>query len=233
MKKSIVIALTLASVALTRFASADAAPTSPPAPSAATASTPSTTPSTELRVVNPLALRPSKPLSLSDSPAQGPSGTLVKVVAAAVLMSGAVFALRFRKKKSRAGVPTSTLPELRVLRRTSLGQRAELVLVDVDGQQILLGVTAQNVQLLTSLGMVEADGEPRGALARDSVPRDTPSQGERFAALLRATGAPGAVEDNTPPSAPRRASRPSITRERGEPELEGQVRALATWTPRR
>lgn len=243
-------------------------------------------------VANPLGLRPSKPLALAQQPAGAPSGGLLKGIFGVVLIGGALATLWFKKR--RPAPRGAIVPPLRVLRRTSIGSRSELLVIEADGQQLLLGVTPQNIQLLTTLGPVdeaadaeapsaareprpressdaddEDDFEPRAVtrhttprVTTASIPRDKPNQGERFAALLRATG----VDEPEPPSAPvRRVARPTPNtdlsprtrspRELAAPEpgaaaprarrqasspdlgapqeLEGQVRALATWAPRK
>ena len=51
------------------------------------------------------------------------------------------------KQRSKA-VPAGETPELRILRRTSIGVRSELLVVEMGGQRLLLGVTPNTIQNL-------------------------------------------------------------------------------------
>lgn len=200
----------------------------------------------------PLVLRNAKPLALAEMPKVSPYDGMIKLLGGGLIIAAAFAFVKLRRKKPAAR--TEAQP-MRVLRRMNLGMRSELVVVEVDGQRLLLGTTPQSVQLLTTLGEIETatdiddrrdprddeDPAPRQrsydreapqdrTLHRTAarIPRDNPNQGARFAALMRATGVDPAESD--PPSAPRRAMRPAA---RSEEQLEGQVRSLATWGPRR
>jgi flagellar protein FliO/FliZ len=71
--------------------------------------------------------------------------------------------------------------ELRFERALPIGQRERLVLVEVDGEQLLLGVTAHAITLLRSW---PAGDEPRGApdadLPVDGTADDTNRKARRF-----------------------------------------------------
>jgi len=73
-------------------------------------------------------------------------------------------ALYLRSKKNRA--PQARLARLRVVGATKLGGRAQLVLAEVNGRQILLGVTDASVRKLGWLddGLIEEEEAP--SLAR-------------------------------------------------------------------
>ncbi|MEO6601663.1 MAG: flagellar biosynthetic protein FliO, partial [Polyangiaceae bacterium] len=63
-------------------------------------------------------------------------------------------ALYLRSKKTR--IPKQKLAQLRVVGSTKLGGRAQLVLAEVDGRKILLGVTDSSVR---KLGWLDADAQ--------------------------------------------------------------------------
>jgi len=75
-------------------------------------------------------------------------------------------ALYLRSKKNK--VPKARLAQLRVVGSTKLGGRAQLVLAEVDGRKILLGVTDSSVR---KLGWIEAAAEEDEELAPAVRPR--------------------------------------------------------------
>jgi flagellar protein FliO/FliZ len=137
-------ALTLAVALLTpSSASADSAAEAPASPQRET-----------------LPVRPQKPLQL----AQESSGSSAawKLVLAAIVAGGAIWLFR-RRKASAAGA--SAGPAVRIVTRTPIGIRSELVVVDVDGATLLLGVTPHTIQMVTTI----ADAGVRDiARARDA-----------------------------------------------------------------
>jgi len=60
-----------------------------------------------------------------------------------------IFVLAYIVK--RLNLVPSSQGALKTVAMTSLGQKEKLVLIDVDGQQYLLGVTAQQVNLIDKL----------------------------------------------------------------------------------
>ena len=75
-------------------------------------------------------------------------GSLLLVLAILLVM---VFAARwFMQRRPQGG------RRLRFVEAMALGSRDKLLLVEVDGKSLLLGVTAQNIRLLADLGAVEA-----------------------------------------------------------------------------
>ena len=79
-------------------------------------------------------------------------GCLLLVLAILLVM---VFAARwFMQRRPQGG------RRLRFIEAMALGSRDKLLLVEVDGKSLLLGVTAQNIRLLADLGAVEALPKP-------------------------------------------------------------------------
>ena len=79
-------------------------------------------------------------------------GSLLLVLAILLVM---VFAARwFMQRRPQGG------RRLRFIEAMALGSRDKLLLVEVDGKSLLLGVTAQNIRLLADLGVVEALPKP-------------------------------------------------------------------------
>jgi flagellar biogenesis protein FliO len=129
-----VIAMALFATALTRSASADVPADAPVA--AATASVAATP------MATPLQVRPSAPLVLEPAPT-GP-GVGWKVLALFVAAGCGVWIW----KKRAASSIDKRVPELRIIGRTSAGPRCELLLIELEGQRMLLGVTPQSIQNL-------------------------------------------------------------------------------------
>jgi len=121
----------------------------------------------------PLALRPNKPLELAHEPP--PSSMGWKLVALAAILGGVAF---YARKKM--WVKPTEDGQLTIVRRATVGFRSELLVVNVEGQRLLLGVTPNSIQ---SLAVLDAD-EPSPAL----LDRPTPQQsfGDRFTAMLSA-----------------------------------------------
>jgi flagellar protein FliO/FliZ len=79
-------------------------------------------------------------------------GSLLLVLAILLVM---VFAARwFMQRRPQGG------RRLRFVEAMALGSRDKLLLIEVDGKSLLLGVTAQNIRLLADLGAVEALPKP-------------------------------------------------------------------------
>jgi flagellar biogenesis protein FliO len=96
----------------------------------------------------PLQVRPSKPLDLQHSDSHTPIG--YKLLAAAVVIGGAVVWAKKRKgasvtkdKKKRSSID--------LLARHSLGVRNELLVVDVEGTRLLVGMTPGSMSTLAVL----------------------------------------------------------------------------------
>jgi flagellar biogenesis protein FliO len=161
-ERLIVIALALSATLLTRVGRADAPPAS---------AEPAVT--TEPSPMAGLPLRPSKPLSLEPAPTGTSSAG--KVALFAVLLAGGLWVWKQRAKK----LPTESGGQLRVLRRTTIGVRSELLLLELEGQKLLIGVTPSSMQTLYLLPDTSHD-EP--------VSENAPER--RIATLLEARIAP-------------------------------------------
>jgi hypothetical protein len=102
---------------------------------------------------SPAWLAPHSGPKLQKPVAGGPSvglGRSLGVLLVTAVLGGT--ALYLRSKKNR--VPKQKLAQLRVVGSTKLAGRAQLVLAEVDGRKILLGVTDSSVR---KLGWLEAD----------------------------------------------------------------------------
>jgi flagellar protein FliO/FliZ len=154
---------------------------------------PADTSPTEADHATPLALRPSRALEMAPETSHGSLGW--KVVAVLVILGGAAFYLRKRVQPKRIEDG-----QLTIVRRAALGMRSELVIVDVEGQRLLLGVTPHSIQSLAVLD-IEAPANPAGsdllsAPARGGQDLAAVTQAptlaeERFAAMLRAADLQG------------------------------------------
>lgn len=135
-----------------------------------------------------LPLRPNKPLSMAPAESSGASG-LWKLALAGVLAAGGVWLYKRRAKNMAGAAPA---PKIRVVTRTQLAMRSELVVVEVDGATMLLGVTPHAIQLVTTLGDAAAPEVSRGAPELEPLrpaPAATPARMERqVAGLLRMRG---------------------------------------------
>lgn len=103
-------------------------------------------------------------------------GSLLLVLAILLVM---VFAARwFMQRRPQGG------RRLRFIEAMALGSRDKLLLVEVDGKSLLLGVTAQNIRLLADLGAVEALPKPLDP--QEEFPPKTPQTGlsQQFSQLL-------------------------------------------------
>ncbi|HZU84355.1 MAG TPA: flagellar biosynthetic protein FliO [Polyangiaceae bacterium] len=141
----------------------------------------------------PLALRPSKPLDLAREPAHTGAGwTIVSVLA---VVGGAAYYLRRRAQPRRVEDA-----QLIVVRRAPLGFRSELVVVNVEGQRLLVGVTPHSMQTLAVLDGDEAHAAA-AAGASDPAP-SSPGLGQRFAEMLKAADAApaGRRAESEPPA---------------------------------
>jgi flagellar protein FliO/FliZ len=129
----------------------------------------------------PLQLRETKEaphaLELAPEPA---ANSLWKLGAILALMGAGAYALKKHNEKNR---PAETVRSLQVLKKLSIGVRTELMVVDVDGQRLLLGVTPSSIQTLASLPdpePVEMQEPERESSSRISpTVRPAPEMGER------------------------------------------------------
>ncbi len=98
-----------------------------------------------------------------------------KLAGIAVVIAGVALWLR---KKRRNGLGDSLpSPTLRVVARTSVGARSELIVVDVGGQRVLLGATPSSINHLVDIDTDDLLHEATKPALRGTM-------GSRFHALL-------------------------------------------------
>jgi len=102
----------------------------------------------------PLGVRPQKALDLG-----------WKLAAVVLVGAGAAWAWR----KRGAAVSLTETPSLRILRRTTIGVRSELLVVDIDGQRMLLGVTPSSIQNLYISPLPEGEADHEASPAAPEV----------------------------------------------------------------
>ena len=139
-----------------------------------------------------------------------------KIAAFVVVLAAAALWLR------RKVLPKATGDaRLSIVRRAAIGFRSELLVVDVEGQRLLLGVTPHSIQSLATLEGETEDGEAAAPAAALS---------DRFGALLDAAAGSGR-------EAPSHAGKPQP--ERTTPPADdgdgvaGQARGLLALRGRR
>ncbi|HEY4014503.1 MAG TPA: flagellar biosynthetic protein FliO [Polyangiaceae bacterium] len=161
-------------------------------------------------LATPLLVRP-KPIALA--PESSDSGLGWKIVAFMAIVGGAAYYMR---KRVRPSVLADD-GRLTIVRRTSIGIRSELLVVNVEGQRLLIGVTPNSIQ---SLAILDADGPEPARAADDDLPAGSGSTtvGERFAAMLQAA-------DARPPAASASARTEAALAE-DEATMAGQARGL-------
>ena len=161
------------------------------------------------------------------------------------LALGCVFGLLWWAGRRMAGTPAgrrARASSLEVVARQSVGQKASVALIEVEGRRLLLGVSEHGVTLLTEVepaaveqhapsGRVELDPAELAALASlDDF--DGIDLGEPVPAARRATPRPAATrggpsrstsERPTPPA----ARKPAVPTPRNP--LEGSVLSATTW----
>jgi flagellar biogenesis protein FliO len=177
--RTFVTALTLFATSLTAtVCSADESPT-PTTTATATAIAPaapiaSAAPIATAPAATPLQLREPHPLALAQDPIDKYAAW--KLVAALAVMAAGAYAFKKHNDKRR---PAETIRSLQVLKKLSIGVRTELIVVDVDGQRLLLGVTPSSIQTLASL----PDPEP---VEQEEIEQPEQTQtGPRFAPTYR------------------------------------------------
>jgi flagellar protein FliO/FliZ len=99
----------------------------------------------------PLQLRHDSP-SVS-SPSDAPIGAGWKLGGLAAVVAGVAVWMRRR----RAAQPSKAVSEVRVVARTAISGRSELLVVDVGGQHVLLGVTPTSIRHLVDLELDRAE----------------------------------------------------------------------------
>jgi|TARA_B110000503_G_scaffold63531_1_gene100229 flagellar biosynthetic protein FliO len=103
-------------------------------------------------------------------------GSLLLVLAILLAM---VFAARwFMQRRPQGG------RRLRYVEAMALGNRDKLLLVEVDGKSLLLGVTAQNIRLLAELGAVDGALTPADQHQDSSSEPSPTGLSQQFSKLL-------------------------------------------------
>ena len=131
----------------------------------------------------PLALRPAQATeSTPTTTTAGGVGWKLFAGAGAI----ALIAWAFKKQRARKHGPERPI---RVVSRTSIGVRSDLLVVEVEGQLLFLGVTPGSIQRLAVLG-----AEPVLAAEQASEEEAPATLADRFGTLLEgSTGAPRRV----------------------------------------
>ncbi len=166
----------------------------------------------------PLALRQSHPVALAQ---ESHGGSIAwKALFGIIAIAGGFYV--WKKKAAPSAGPTR---QLRIVARVGIGVRSELLVVNVDGQSLLLGVTANSMQTLATLeAPAESEAMDEVPASRESAPSVT---SDRFSDLLKASLAAVTTAATTSPTlnaslpAPRRSSMPA--------PCEGQVSGLAAF----
>jgi flagellar protein FliO/FliZ len=159
----------------------------------------------EPETATPLEVRPSKPLATA--PQESGTSVWTKLGLCGLVFAGAA---AFYLRKRAPGGPVG--PTIKVAARTSIGVRSEILLVDVDGHRLLLGVTPSSVRTLSVLPIEPmlsetAEVQAPAGPASQPVPVTVGSSFERL--LARAQ------------------------EEAEEPAIEGQVAVLRRLRPKR
>lgn len=145
----------------------------------------------------PLNVRPSRPLELAPASSGSHLGTTLPLVVVALGAGAWVW-----KRRATAATPVRR-PSINILARQSIGVRSELLVVEIDGQSLLLGVTSGSIQRLAVL--------PDAA---DTIKEVADEPDEREEPEARSIGR-GLADARREPTA-----------RRHEPSLEDQVRGL-------
>jgi flagellar protein FliO/FliZ len=196
----------------------------PPPPAAEAAPAREAAPASAESLSSSLPVRPSKPLSLEPAPPAGTSSA-GKIMLFVVLLAGGIWVWTKRAKKA----PLDSSAEMRVLRRTTIGVRSELLLVELEGQKLLIGVTPSSMQTLY--------------LLPDSLPEEPisePASERRIATLLEARIAPrdepriAPRDESRDLGKPRKAAVPTpATSHDDDSMFEGQAASLRSLGSRR
>ena len=160
----------------------------------------------------PLQTRPSKKLELSPQNESTPVG--YKLLAGAVIVAGAIV---WVKKKKGGVTKDKKKSAIDLLARHSVGVRSELLVVDVEGTRLLVGMTPGSMSTLAVLQT------PEGVVGEES-----PFMGEEKYMTPKTAGQLS-DEDDEEDELVRVGGRKSSIPERHEDEvdeLEGRVRSL-------
>jgi flagellar biogenesis protein FliO len=164
----------------------------------------------------PLQMRPGKPLSLEPAPAH--SSLLWKLLAMAVVIAGGLFVW----KRRTGPLAASPSVQMNIVRRVPVGVRSELLIIEVEGQRMLLGVTPHGIQNLYIVPDTDAE-EVGGAL---SAPGRTVADAIAASDEVRAATGGGASES-------KRSRRATASAGGSHDVIEAQARGLLSIGERR
>lgn len=134
----------------------------------------------------PLNIRPSIPSPLSLAPSHEGLGLGYKLLAFAVVAGGLVLYARKRRGGRGLDAPKSRID---ILARSGLGVRSELVVIEVDGTRLLVGMTPNAIQTLAVLDASAV--ENREVAEEEEIAPRTNDIGERVRTLLGNDDGPG------------------------------------------
>ena len=153
----------------------------------------------------PLNVRPTPATHLTLAPSSEGIGTGLKVLV--ILGIGGGLAFFVRRKRASSAIPASRIA---IIARESLGVRSEVVVLDVEGTRLLVGLTPTTMQTLAVLDPPEEVGE--------EAPEEEPFQqnetfGDRVRSLLGNVEAPAPRAAAAKPLAPvKHRPSPSMSR---------------------
>lgn len=156
--------------------------------------------------------------------------TLILVVRVALSLAAVLGLLWVVQKRLAKGTRVrKTAGRLAVVGRQGLGRRASVVLLEADGQRLLLGVTEHAVTVLQSGEAQAADS----AVVTDA-PRLEAVRAQQFAEVMDATGTESAIASAAPEAAGETLRfRPRRSRHQAPgssaPVLSGSILSPATW----
>ncbi|MEO8875815.1 MAG: flagellar biosynthetic protein FliO [Polyangiaceae bacterium] len=177
----------------------------------------------EAPAATPLALRETHPLAMAPEP---PANTTWKLAGILIALCAGAF---FLKRRNDQRKPADQVKSLQVLKKLSIGVRSELLVVDIDGQRLLIGVTPNSIQTLAALPDPEAVEMDEPRRATSIPPRAQDALGDRFQALVersRTSDADDDLDSRSRVTAPPARRLPS-KRPAAKEAFEGQARGLA------
>ncbi|MFO0738508.1 MAG: flagellar biosynthetic protein FliO [Labilithrix sp.] len=187
--------------------------------STAFADEPAPTPAPAASVVSagtPLQTRPSKKLELA--PQNESSSVGYKLLAGAVIVAGAVVYAR-KKKGGLTKDKTKKRSSIDLLARHSVGVRSEVLVVEVEGTRLLIGMTPGSMSTLAVLQT------PEGVIGEESPLMGEEKYMEEEKPSARKSAPELSEEDDDEPALVRVGARKSVEPEEVD-ELEGRVRSL-------
>jgi flagellar protein FliO/FliZ len=137
-------------------AAASAAPAAAPAAASAAVAAPPAAPTPAVAAVataaTPLNVRPSHPVTYAADPVGAGFGWKLGLLGLA--LAGGWFLW-----KRRAPVGSVAAPKIRIVARQAVGVRSEILIVEIEGDRLLLGVTPQSIARIGDLPPAEPEAE--------------------------------------------------------------------------